>query len=113
MVKHTQTIHRQIADGLFECGWPFCGVKVHRKNMIANIQQNKPNSYITARKILSQKYPHDEINFWINILVENGNDWNHILAFIIEKCYRRIETNDQSNTKNTVKLLGYQSLGQK
>ena len=26
MVKHTQTIRRQIADELFECVWPFCGV---------------------------------------------------------------------------------------
>ena len=26
MVKHTQTIRRQIADELFECVWPFCKV---------------------------------------------------------------------------------------
>ena len=26
MVKHTQTIHRQIANELFECVWPLCGV---------------------------------------------------------------------------------------
>ena len=26
MVKHTQTIRRQIDDELFECVWPFCGV---------------------------------------------------------------------------------------
>ena len=26
MVKHTQTISRQIADELFECVWPFCGI---------------------------------------------------------------------------------------
>ena len=26
MVKHTQTIHRQIADELFECVWPFFGI---------------------------------------------------------------------------------------
>ena len=34
MVKHTQTIRRQLADELFECVWPFCGigalgVKIH------------------------------------------------------------------------------------
>ena len=33
MVKHTQTIRRQIvdeqiADELFECVWPFCGIGV-------------------------------------------------------------------------------------
>ena len=26
MVKHTQTIRRQFADGLFKCVWPFCGI---------------------------------------------------------------------------------------
>ena len=26
MVKYTQTIRREIADELFECIWPFCGV---------------------------------------------------------------------------------------
>ena len=26
MIKHTQTIRRQIADELFECVWPFCGI---------------------------------------------------------------------------------------
>ena len=26
MDKQTQTIHRQFADELFECAWPFCGV---------------------------------------------------------------------------------------
>ena len=26
MVKLTQTIPRQIADELFECVWPFCGI---------------------------------------------------------------------------------------
>ena len=26
MLKHTQTIRRQIADKLFECVWPFFGI---------------------------------------------------------------------------------------
>ena len=26
MVKHTQTIRREIADELFECVWPFYGI---------------------------------------------------------------------------------------
>ena len=26
MVKHSQTIRRKIADELFECVWPFCGI---------------------------------------------------------------------------------------
>ena len=32
MVKHTQTISRQIADELLECVWPFCGVGAWRVN---------------------------------------------------------------------------------
>ena len=30
MVKHTQTIRRQIVDELFECVWPFSGVGAYR-----------------------------------------------------------------------------------
>ena len=26
MVKHTQTIRREISDELFECVWSFCGI---------------------------------------------------------------------------------------
>ena len=33
MVKHTQTICRRIADELFECVWPFCGIGVERDIM--------------------------------------------------------------------------------
>ena len=32
MAKHTQTISRQIADELFECVWPFCGIGAWRDN---------------------------------------------------------------------------------
>ena len=30
MVKHTQTIHRKIADELVECVWPFCEIGTKR-----------------------------------------------------------------------------------
>ena len=30
MVKHAQTIRRQIADELFECVWPFCEIDAER-----------------------------------------------------------------------------------
>ena len=30
MVKHIQTIRRQIADELFECIWPFCDIGAYR-----------------------------------------------------------------------------------
>ena len=34
MVKHTQTIPREIGDKLFECVWPFCGIGAKRVKMI-------------------------------------------------------------------------------
>ena len=33
MIKHTQTIRRQIADELFECVWPFCEIGSKRVNV--------------------------------------------------------------------------------
>ena len=36
MVKHTQTIRRQIADELFECVRPFCEIGAERGNMLEN-----------------------------------------------------------------------------
>ena len=32
MDKHAPTIHRQLADKLFECAWPFSGVEAYRIN---------------------------------------------------------------------------------
>ena len=37
MVKHTQTIHWQIADELFECVRPFCGIIV-LKGLIVEVE---------------------------------------------------------------------------
>ena len=34
MVKNTQTIRRQIAEELFECIWPFCGIGVSKIKQI-------------------------------------------------------------------------------
>ena len=34
MVKHTQTIPRQIADELFECVRPFCGIGTKSVNCV-------------------------------------------------------------------------------
>ena len=36
MVKHTETIRRQIVDELFECVWPFRGVGTWRVKKIEN-----------------------------------------------------------------------------
>ena len=32
IVKHTQTIRRQIADELFECVWQFCEIRAKMVN---------------------------------------------------------------------------------
>ena len=37
MVKHTQTIRWQIADKLFECIWPFCGIGAERVKICIRI----------------------------------------------------------------------------
>ena len=41
MVKHTQTIRRQIADELFECVWPFCEIGAWRVKVIELYSQNQ------------------------------------------------------------------------
>ena len=41
MVKHTQTIRRQIADELFECVWPFCGIGAERLMVEAKLGGDK------------------------------------------------------------------------
>ena len=50
MVKHTQTIRRQIADELFECVWTFCGIGAWRVNYM-----------ITA--CIMKELIHGQINF--------------------------------------------------
>ena len=42
MVKHTQTIPRQIAV-LFECVWPFCGIgalRVKRSDLVIELKSS-------------------------------------------------------------------------
>ena len=49
MVKHNQTIGRQITDELFECVWPFCKLALKRLKTHWNIYglwRSKPSSII-------------------------------------------------------------------
>ena len=49
MVKHSQTIGRQITDELFECVWPFCKLALKRLKTHWNIYglwRSKPSSII-------------------------------------------------------------------
>lgn len=45
--------------------------------------------------------------------VENGHNCDHMLALNSEKCNRRNETNDESNTKNMAKLPWIPVIGPK
>ena len=83
--------------------------KVYHKEVI----QIKPNSYIDQGRIWLENYLHDEMNFLIDMFVGNGNGCNHMLAIINEKGHHRNETNNESNTKNTVKLLSTTVIGLK
>ena len=48
MVKHTQTIPGQIADELFECVWPFCGIGAYRVKDSCKFMDRSSFGYITT-----------------------------------------------------------------
>ena len=53
MVKHTQTILRQIADKLSECVWPFYEIGVERvKNETASVRLKLPDDIYKATRFL-------------------------------------------------------------
>ena len=54
MVKHTQTIRRQIAAELFECVRPFCEIGVERvnsKNLDSEVTLNSTEELITKKSV--------------------------------------------------------------
>ena len=67
--------------------------KIHRKNAIINVQI-KPHSYVNpvlirgifkgflsrAKKLCSEKYLDDELNFLVDMFLENGHDQNHLYS---------------------------------
>ena len=58
MAKHTQTIHRQIANKLFQCVWPFCEIGAQRiKRRILNFLLSfSAIIWINRLKIICCKY---------------------------------------------------------
>ena len=65
MVKHTQTIRRQIADKLFECVWPFCGIGAWRVNIV--LKYYKQGQYLFDATFIDWKArieynSHEEIS---------------------------------------------------
>ena len=49
MVKHTQTIRRQIADELFEFAWPFCEIGAKRVKIYSQTITLKTKSARTVQ----------------------------------------------------------------
>ena len=49
MVKHTQTIRRQIVDELFECVWPFCRIGASRVKQDVSLKTTNQRSKNTLR----------------------------------------------------------------
>lgn len=71
----------------------------------------KPKSYNDSWKIHSQNYLRDDINFLIDVFIENGHDHNHMLVNEKGRCGN--ETNNKSNTKTSVNLLWIPVIGPK
>ena len=75
--------------------------KIHRKNAITNVQL-KPHSYVNpalirdifqgfvsrAKKLCSEKYLDDKLNFFVDIVVENRHDQNHLYSIIQENTHQ-------------------------
>ena len=63
MVKHTQTICRQIADKLFEFVWPFCGIGAYKvKQKLLTVKLNKKAHLIPIFNFQSHKYTINRID---------------------------------------------------
>ena len=89
--------------------------KIHRKNPITNVQI-KPHSYVNpalirgifkgfvsrAKKLCSEKYLDDELNFLVDMFVENGYDRNDLCSIIQENRHQAPKYKNTSS--NIVKL---------
>ena len=68
MVKHTQTIHLQIADKLFECVWPFCGVStfdLSRTEIIKKFLHGLACSTLKVlKKSMEKIYCTEQMSVW-------------------------------------------------
>ena len=98
--------------------------KIHRKNAITNVQI-KPHSYVNpalirgifkgfvsrAKKLCSEKYLDDELNFLVDMFVENGHDRNHLYSIIRENKHQAPKT--EYIESNIVKLPWIPIIGPK
>ena len=79
MVKHTQTVPRQIADEWFECVWPFCEIGAKRVNYWFDVFKGPCNLSVLSDSFLEnlwkelQRISVDELLCvtWCNDLLIN------------------------------------------
>ena len=98
--------------------------KIHRKNAITNVQI-KPHSYVNpalirgifkgfvsrAKKLSSEKCLDEELNFLVDMFVENGRDRNDLYSIIKEYKYEAPKTENADS--NIVKLPWIPIIGPK
>ena len=95
MVKHTQTTCREIANKLFDCVWPFCGVgKPEFSNKVLDNDFEKFINIIGKRKSRNKYFSQGKrycfvevqklLYFKVNIVQNNVYfKFNHLLSFFI------------------------------
>ena len=98
--------------------------KIHRKNAIRNVQI-KPNLYVNpalfrgifkrfvsrAKKLCSEKYLDEELNFLVDMFAENGHDQNHLYCTIRENKHQAPKS--EKTDSNIVKLPWMPIIGPK
>ena len=89
--------------------------RIHQKNAMTNVQV-KPHSYVNpalirgilkgfvsrAKKLYSEKYLDEELNFLVDMFVENGYDRNHLYSIITQN--KRQASKTENTDRNIVKL---------
>ena len=98
--------------------------KMHRRNAITNVQI-KQHSYVNpalirgifkryvsrAKKLCSEKYLDDKLNFLVDMFVENGHDRNHLYSIIRENKHQAPKY--ENTDSNIVKLPWIPIIGPK
>ena len=98
--------------------------KIHRKNAITNVQI-KPHSYVNpalirdifqgflsrAKKLCSEKYLDDKLNFLVYMFVGNGHNQNHLYSIIREN--KRQAPKSENANCNIIKLPWISIIGPK
>ena len=98
--------------------------KIHQKNAMTNVHM-KPHSYVNpalirgifkgfvsrARKLCSGKYLDEDLNFLVDMFVENWHDRNHLYSIIREN--KRQTPKTENTGSNIVKLPWIPIIGPK